>query len=124
VRAEAPPHPRGAAWLDRSAPDFHGRSDLVCEDCHGPDRWCASCHFGPDGSRIPPGSRWRHGRSGHMGQGSAAAVCTRCHEITRGLGHGPRSCHDCHGEGDEHEEERERGGREHRRGRHEREDDD
>jgi len=130
ARADDPPHPRGAAWLDKAGWDFHGRSSLACEDCHEPGLWCASCHFGPGGSRVPPGSGWRHGRSGHWNLRASAAVCTRCHDLNRRLGHGPRSCHDCHGDGDEDEREhrdgheRDHGEREHRGGRHEREHDD
>jgi len=124
--AEEPPHPRGAAWLDRSGADFHGHSPLACEDCHELGRECATCHFGPEGSRVSPGSRWRHGRSGHEGQGAAPAVCTRCHALSRSLGHGPGRCHDCHGEGGEGEREQghRRGARERGREHHEREHDD
>jgi len=123
ARADDAPHPRGAEWLDKAGWDFHGGSSLTCEDCHDPGRWCTTCHFGPGGSRVPSGSSWRHGRSGHMGQRAYAPVCTRCHDLNRSLGHGPGRCHDCHGEGDD-EHEGGHGGREHRGDRHEREHDD
>jgi hypothetical protein len=96
--ATASPHPSGRAWLDRGSAQFHGRSDLSCEDCHDQENMCSRCHFGPDGSRVPERSGWRHGAKNHSAQAGSGGACVACHRINRAFGRGPRPCHDCHGD--------------------------
>jgi hypothetical protein len=89
-------HPLGQPWLDKKSSQFHGDSSLACSNCHTVASFCSTCHFGPSGSRVPPGSGWTHGQSGHTRLGSFQTVCNACHNVNRRYGNRPTSCHDCH----------------------------
>ena len=93
-------HVLGQAWLDPKSAQFHGTSTLTCSTCHDLNTKCATCHFGASGSKSPSGSGWSHGSSSHKSMESYQAVCNQCHTLERSYGHGPSSCHDCHGDGD------------------------
>jgi predicted CxxxxCH...CXXCH cytochrome family protein len=92
------PHQAGQPWLDRKNADFHGASSLQCSSCHDQTTKCATCHFGPTGSKAPQGSSWEHGTIPHDNETleSNQAVCNQCHTLNRSYGNGPISCHDCH----------------------------
>ncbi len=93
-------HPLGQPWLDKNSSEFHGRNDLDCVECHNLKTDCGECHFGATGSRAPAGSNWTHGRNDrHESFEAYQSVCNRCHNLNRSYGNAPRSCHDCHGEG-------------------------
>lgn len=100
-------HPTGQTWLDKKSASFHGiaaTNDLTqCAQCHGSDYLggvvgvtCSQCHFGPAGSRVPPGVSWIHGRSSHDNQEAFVNVCNQCHTVNRTYGNAPASCHNCH----------------------------
>ena len=93
------PHQTGQPWLDRKSADFHGASTLQCSSCHDQTTKCATCHFGPTGSKVPLGSNWQHGTIPHESVESYQAVCNQCHTLDRSYGNGPNSCHNCHGDG-------------------------
>jgi hypothetical protein len=93
---------------------FHG-SDVQangtreCAACHGSDLngladvpGCRTCHFSPDGSKVPPEAEWVHGQDRHIEFEADTAVCNTCHAHERKFGVEPESCHDCHGEGTNH----------------------
>ncbi len=108
------PHERGDPWLDPGSGAFHGVSDLSCGDCHEPARDCQRCHFGDGGARVPPRTGWRHGSREHRQLRGQGSVCNACHQLARRYGYGPGGCHDCHGDGDDHDGDdhgRRRGGR-------------
>ncbi len=106
-------------WLNRSAPGYTWHADAYqdgipvggpsCVDCHTPpaldaaDGKCLICHFTIGGSKIPPGSGWTHGRTGHEAYAGSAeeSVCIACHDINISFGNQP-SCHNCHGAGGTH----------------------
>jgi len=90
-------HVTGQPWLDSASPDFHGNSSLTCADCHDQNSWCWQCHFGPAGSKVPPGSTWTHGTPTHTTLGNYGGICNTCHTLTRSYRGEPASCHDCHG---------------------------
>lgn len=103
----APPHALGRNWLDASVAGYHGaaapQNITLCQGCHGSDLQgggsgigCGGCHFGPDGSRVPPGTGWSHGTVPHNQLAAGIAVCNGCHQLEREYGHGPAPCHDCH----------------------------
>jgi hypothetical protein len=85
-------------WLDKNSPVFHGATALAdCSDCHDLSQKCFLCHFGQDGSKSPQGSGWSHGNnSEHEDYKSYQDTCNRCHDLNRGYGNEPASCHDCH----------------------------
>ena len=91
-------HVLGQPWLDTKSAAFHGRADLTdCASCHYLDATCSQCHFGPGGSRIPPGTNWNHGNnSGHRDLEAYDSTCSMCHTVNRTYGNNPRDCHDCH----------------------------
>jgi hypothetical protein len=89
-------HPVGQPWLDKKNAQFHGDSSLVCSSCHAVSSFCSQCHFGPTGSRSPPGSGWNHGQSGHRSYESYITVCNACHNVNRQYGNPPSNCHNCH----------------------------
>jgi len=90
------------------AEPFHGtevesRGDETCAKCHDLNGkederipGCSICHFGPGGSRVPPGSDWVHGQNRHDEFEKDQDVCNTCHDQGRYYGTGPISCHDCH----------------------------
>jgi len=88
-------HPVDESWLDKTSSDFHGKSDLVCENCHDLSVDCGGCHFGPFGDKSP--SEWVHGTTPHQQLVANGSVCDSCHELSRSFGNGPEACHDCHG---------------------------
>ncbi|MBI5440466.1 MAG: hypothetical protein HY900_04560 [Deltaproteobacteria bacterium] len=104
------PHSLGQSWFvaasaqAASAPLFHGDAyaadPTYCQGCHGGssgiDAFCSQCHFGPTGSRVPPGSAWIHGTVPHADLAAHESVCTSCHLITRSFVAVPAACHDCH----------------------------
>ncbi len=91
-------HPGGSAWLDKKSSQFHGGSSLNCAQCHSVPTDCNQCHFGAGGQRSPDG--WAHGlNTVHHNYTDQAAVCNTCHDLNRGYGNAPDSCHDCHGSG-------------------------
>ena len=80
-----------------------------CTKCHDLDGkgteaipGCFACHFGPDGSSVPPGSDWTHGLDRHEPFEDEQDVCNACHDQGRTYGTGPAVCHDCHGSGVTH----------------------
>ena len=93
---------------------FHGtevqnegsQSCAKCHDIYGQGNenltGCYACHFGPDGSRVPPGSNWVHGLTRHEELEREQEVCNACHDQERYYGTGPSACHDCHGSGTTH----------------------
>ena len=93
-------HVTGEAWLNKTSPDFHGGSTLICAGCHDLSTRCADCHFGESGSKTP--SDWVHGMTSHEQLQADSEVCNTCHDLNRGYDNGPESCHDCHGEPDSH----------------------
>ena len=92
-------HPLGQPWLDSKSADFHGKSALQCSSCHDQTTKCATCHFGPTGSKVPQDLSWEHGTIPHDSLESYQAVCNQCHTLNRSYGNGPNSCHNCHGDG-------------------------
>jgi hypothetical protein len=105
-------HPE--SWIDPGTLGTDGHHGTVatdqgaesCKACHGNDLngsgeipGCSECHFGPEGSRIPPGEDWRHGTSRHGEFGEFQATCNRCHDLRRSFGFEPQQCHNCHGPG-------------------------
>jgi hypothetical protein len=100
--AEGANHVLGQPWLDKKSRLFHGAGSLDdCSDCHDLSQKCSECHFGPNGSKAPPGTGWNHGNNdGHTRYSIHAAVCNQCHTLNRAYGNGPASCHDCHGDDD------------------------
>ncbi len=90
-------HVTGQAWLDSASADFHGDSTLNCSSCHDTNVFCATCHFGPSGSRVPAGVSWTHGSVPHSSLAANEAVCNQCHTLTRQYRNQPATCHDCHG---------------------------
>lgn len=99
------PHASGRAWLDPNQPTFHGKDTNLalfpCEDCHSPlDQFCSTCHFGPDGSKVPAGVTWTHGRYPHdVGElVSREAVCNQCHALMKSYTGSPArtDCANCH----------------------------
>ena len=91
-----PSHVLGEPWLNQKSPQFHGKSTLNCASCHDLKTKCANCHFGATGSKSPSESGWTHGTTPHNQLESSGAVCNICHELDRGYGNGPATCHDCH----------------------------
>lgn len=100
-------HPTGKTWLDVKSNQFHGdvaSSDInSCAPCHGNDYrggssgvGCYDCHFGPNGSKVPPGMNWQHGSLPHQNLTPYDNVCQTCHSLDRRYGNGPAACHDCH----------------------------
>ena len=89
-----PEHVTGEAWLNRTSPDYHGSSTLNCVDCHDLSLECTECHFDATGGNSP--SDWNHGTTPHDQLEVNGPVCNTCHELNRGYGNGPESCHDCH----------------------------
>ena len=97
-----------------NAETFHGaevqfEGNLSCAKCHdiygkGEENLpgCYTCHFGPDGNRVPIGSDWTHGLTRHEEFESERDVCNACHDQGRAYGTGPGICHDCHGPGVTH----------------------
>ena len=85
-------------WLDKNDSGFHGAAALAdCSNCHDLSQKCFLCHFGQDGSKSPPGSGWDHGdNSEHEDYKSYQNTCNLCHDLNRGYGYEPASCHDCH----------------------------
>ncbi|TAL16332.1 hypothetical protein EPN96_09370 [bacterium] len=92
------PHPLGREWLITGGADFHGSSSLNCSDCHDPESFCFTCHFGPGGAKVPPDSGWSHGSFPHDLDllKSVGDVCDRCHAITKRYTDQPDQCHLCH----------------------------
>lgn len=104
-------------WVDPNlmgSEAFHGtevnlEGVLDCLKCHDIEAdtgefvpGCFTCHFGPDGSRVPLGANWIHGRDGHEDYTVERDVCNTCHELARSFDAGPGTCHNCHGSGEEH----------------------
>lgn len=89
-------HPQGQLWLDKKSAQFHGDSSLTCANCHTVATLCSECHFGPSGSRTPPGTGWTHGRSSHDNYEQYQTVCNSCHNVNRQYGNAPGNCHNCH----------------------------
>jgi hypothetical protein len=87
-------HAHGEPWLNRTSPDFHGKSSLSCAGCHDLSTECAECHFGESGSKSP--SDWSHGTTPHDELEDSEAVCNKCHDLNRTYDNGPGTCHDCH----------------------------
>jgi hypothetical protein len=93
---------------------FHGvpvnlQGTASCLICHGSNLQgsenipgCHTCHFGPDGSRVPNGIDWTHGQDQHPALEAYASVCNECHRVQRAFDTGPDACHDCHGTGVDH----------------------
>ncbi len=91
-----------AAYVLNHGSDAQGNLE-TCKVCHGATLTgngsapsCYTCHFGPDGSRVPPGSSWVHGTSNHVSLFASGDVCNACHEIMRTATGSPASCHNCH----------------------------
>ena len=84
----------GEPWLNKTSLDFHGASTLSCAACHDPATECTECHFGPSGSKSPPG--WTHGSFRHDSVTEQASVCNTCHDLNRTYGNEPPDCHNCH----------------------------
>jgi hypothetical protein len=108
-------HPR--SWNNTQflkSEGFHGvavinQGTASCLICHGNNLQgsenipgCYTCHFGPDGSRVPNETGWIHGQDQHSGLEAYMSVCNECHRIQRIFDTGPYACHDCHGEGADH----------------------
>lgn len=93
-------HILGQPWLDRDSDQFHGdQSKDDCAICHNLSIDCYQCHFGPTGSKSPPGSNWPHGREdGHNDQERYASICNQCHDLTQAYRGEPDDpeCHTCH----------------------------
>jgi len=100
-------HPTGQVWLDKNSVGYHGAEALLdpdaCSACHGADSQggssgvsCYSCHFGPEGNKIPDGVAWNHGAVPHDSLTGQNSVCAACHVLNRQYGNGPTACHDCH----------------------------
>lgn len=117
--AEAPDYNKVHAqvWVDPNYINtelFHGFQAEIqaleaCMKCHeiysageGKIPGCLPCHFDPEGSRIPIGSHWTHGRDDHEDFQKDQTVCNNCHEVGRRFNAGPGICHNCHGSGDVH----------------------
>jgi len=100
-------HATGEQWLNPSINGYHGdvaeQSAVSCQACHGSNYLggssgvsCSECHFGPSGSKVPPGVNWNHGFSNHDNREAYETTCNRCHTLLRSYGDGPNSCHNCH----------------------------
>ncbi len=108
-------HPQ--SWFDPNlinTEDFHGttvrgQGTVSCEKCHNVSGTgekdipgCFTCHFGPGGSKAPPGSGWSHGAEEHSELEIYEITCNTCHDLQRSFNIGPSTCHDCHGEATSH----------------------
>ena len=90
-------HPLGQPWMDKAEPGYHGNSSSDCALCHNVDVFCWECHFGEDGSRVPPGDTSEHGdEEDHRRLERYRSTCNNCHDTNRLYGHAPGGCHDCH----------------------------
>ena len=117
--AEAPYYNQvhNQSWLDPNGintEQFHGHQTYdpqtsgcgICHDLSASDAapvpGCLQCHFDINGSRVPSGSQWSHGRDGHETFQDDLPVCNACHDVHRRFDTGLTICHDCHGSGEEH----------------------
>ncbi len=80
----------------------YGNNTPLCTTCHDLNVKCVICHFDIGGRRVPVGSTWSHGSSGHdnsvfADNASVKAVCMNCHDTHNRFGHMPQPfCHNCH----------------------------